>query len=105
MHIYEYIDDTLEIMWGNVMEASKYAREAHEMKDECRAFADWSRDMAAKHLEFNTAGKAVYDRLKDRLHEGTEPEHAKGLLMIFERQIHKLNRQHAEIKAMLDAYK
>ena len=105
MHIYEYIDDTLEIMWGNVMEASKYANEAHDMKDECRAFADWCRDMAMKHLEFNTAGKTVYDRLKDRLHEDTEHEHAKGLMMVFERQMHKLNRQHAEIKAMLDTYK
>ena len=105
MHIYEQIDDVVEIMWGNAMEAAKYAREAHELKEDCRAYADWCRDMSIKHLEFNTAGKAVYERMKERLHEHGESEHAKGLLMVLDRQMNKLSRQHAETKAMLDAYK
>ena len=106
MHIYEQIDDILGIMWGNVMEASRYMREAHDLKENCRGFADWCRDMAMKHLEFNTAGKALYERMRERLHEdGEHSIHAKGLMMVFDRQMHKLDRQHAEVKAMLDAYK
>lgn len=105
MHIYEHMNDVLDIMWGNVMEADKYIRTAHELKDECRIYADWCKEMAARHMEFNTGGKAVYDRLKDRMHEDHEhaPHHA-GILMILDRNMAKLNGYCAEMRSKIDAY-
>ena len=60
MHMYEHMNDVLDIMWGNLMEAEKYIKQAHELHDECRMYADWCHAMATRHIEFNTDGKAVY---------------------------------------------
>ena len=106
MHIYEHMSDVLDIMWGNLMEADKYIKEAHELRDECRTYADWCRDMAMKHIEFNTAGKGVFDRLKDRMREDTEhAAHHPGIMVILDRQMAKLHHAAAEIKVKMDAYK
>lgn len=106
MHAYEHMGDVQDIMWGNLMEADKYAKMAHELKDECRSYADWCRDMAMKHIEFNTAGKNVYDRMKDKLAEDQgSREHHTGILMILDRNMAKLNQHCAQIKAKLEAYK
>lgn len=106
MRIFEHMNDVLDIMWGNLMEADKYIREAHMLKDECRTYADWCKDMAAKHIEFNNGGKAVYDRLKERLHEDEEHKmHHAGIAMILDRNMAKLNHQCAEIKAKMSEYK
>lgn len=105
MHIFEQMDDVLEIMWGNAMEADKYMRMACEMKEHCRNFAGWYRDMAAKHMEFNTAGRALFDRLREGLRaDEADAAHSEGILMVYERQMAKLNRHCAQVRAMLDAY-
>lgn len=108
MRTYEQMNDVLEIMWGNLMEADKYVKMAHELKDECRTFADWCKDMANKHIEFNATGKNVYERMKDKLGEDSEhadAAHHPGILLILDRQMAKLNQHGAEIRAKLDAYK
>lgn len=106
MHTYEHMNDVLDIMWGNLMEADKYIGMAHEMKDECRTMADWYKDMAMKHIEFNTSGKALFERLKDKLHEDHEhAAHHAGILLILDRQMSKLNQHCAELKAKMEAYK
>lgn len=106
MHIYEHMNDVLDIMWGNLMEADKYAGMAHELRDECRSYADWCKDMAMKHIEFNTAGKTAYERMREKLHEDHEHrEHHAGILMILDRNLAKLNQHCAEVKAKVDAYK
>lgn len=106
MKIYEHMNDVLDIMWGNLMEAEKYAKMAHELKDECRAYADWANSMAMRHIEFNTGGRTVYDRLKERMHEDHEEAgHQEGIVMILDRNLAKMNRLCAEIKAMTDMHK
>lgn len=103
---FERMNEVLDIMWGNVMEADKYIKEAHDMKDECRAYADWCRDMAAKHLEFNSTGRNVFDRVRDMVaaeHEHTA--HMPGMMIVFDHQTHRLSRVSAEVKTMIDMYK
>lgn len=103
---FERMNEVMDIMWGNVMEADKYIKEAHDTKDECRSYADWCREMAMKHLEFNTPGKGVFDRIKDMV--ATEHEHAPhihGIMKVFDHQMHRLSRVTAEVKAMIDMYK
>lgn len=106
MHIYEHMNDVLDIMWKNLMEADNYIDEAHKMKEECRHIADWYKEMAAKHMEFNSAGRSVYDRLKERLHEDHEhAEHHAGIVMILDRNLAKLNQHCAELKIKMSEYK
>lgn len=106
MHMYEMMNDVLDIMWGNLMEADKYVKMAHELKDDCRTYADWCKEMAMKHMEFNTGGRNVFDRLKERLHEDHEhTQHHAGVMLILDRQMAKLNQHCAEIKAKMEAYK
>ncbi len=106
MHMYEHMNDVLDIMWGNLMEADKYVGMAHELKDECRAYADWCKEMAHKHIEFNSGGKTVYDRMKERLHEEHEhKEHHAGALLVLDRNMAKLHQHCAEIKAKMAEYK
>lgn len=105
MKSYEMLSDVLDIMWSNLMEAEKYIREAHDLKDECRMYADWCREMAERHIEFNANGRALFDRLRDMMSEQENIEHANAMAMIFDRQLAKLNRHCAEIKATLTMYK
>ena len=44
---------TCDVISGNLREARKYIEKAYEMRESCRPVADWCRDMAARHLEFN----------------------------------------------------
>ena len=106
MYIYEHMNDVLDIMWKNLMEADNYIDMAHELKDECRAYADWCKEMAAKHMEFNTGGRSVYERLKERMHEDHEhKEHHAGAVMVLDRNMAKLNQHCAELKAKMAEYK
>lgn len=106
MKIFEHMNDVLDIMWGNVMEAEKYAKQAHELKDSCHSYADWCKEMATKHIEFNDNGRNVYERLKERMHEDSEHTmHHEGIKMILDRNMAKLQRVCSEVKAMIGMYK
>lgn len=106
MKIFEHMNDVLDIMWGNLMEADKYIKMAHELREECRAYADWCKEMASKHIEFNVGGRNTYDRLKERIKEDHEhAEHHAGILIILDRNMAKLNNYCAGIKAKLAEYK
>lgn len=105
MHMLEKMDDVLEILWGNAMEADRYAQMACEMKERCRGAADWYRDMATKHLEFNAAGRTLFDRMRDEMRtDANRASHSEGALMVYEKQLAKLSRYCAQTRAMLDAY-
>lgn len=105
MHMLEKMDDVLEILWGNAMEADRYAQMACEMKERCRGAADWYRDMATKHLEFNAAGRTLFDRMRDEMRtDAKHAAHSEGALMVYEKQMAKLSRHCAQTRAMLDAY-
>lgn len=106
MNIYEHMSDVLDIMWGNLMEADKYIKMAHKLREECRAYADWCKEMAGKHIEFNANGRNAYERLRERLHEDHEhKDHHAGVLLVLDRNMAKLNGYCAEIKAKLAEYK
>lgn len=106
MSHFEYMNDVLDIMWGNLMEADKYIKEAHDLKDECRAYADWCRDMAMKHMEFNTTGRSVFDRIRDMVAaEHEHSTHMPGMMKVYDHQLHRMSKHTAEVKAMMDMYK
>lgn len=93
------------ILEGNVREARKYIAKAHEMRTENRTAADWCRDMAQSHLQFNVAGQSVFDRTMNDL--AATGEHAvliPGIKAVYEERMHDLTQETAEIKAMIEMY-
>lgn len=106
MSHFERLNEVLDIMWGNVMEAEKYIKEAHEMKSECPSYADWCRDMAVRHLEFNSTGRTVFDRIRDMVAaEHEHMAHMPGMMRVYDHQTHKLARESAEVRMLIDMYK
>jgi len=91
---------------GNICEAHKYARMAHEWKDKCKMQADWYRDMAQSHLNFNAAGKTLYEKRMADLAGMEEAEmHIHGIKMAYDAWMRDVTEETAEVQALLSMYK
>ena len=93
-------------LMGNVQEAERYAEKAHRYRNTCKMQADWYRDMAAKHLEFNLSGRQLYDKFMRDLAEN--PEAAKymaGMHAAYDEWLHEIDEQTAKVHALLNMYK
>lgn len=97
---------TFATMDGNVREARKYAHKAHELADRNPAVAKWCIAMARHHLEFNQEGMAIYQKdLHDMQHM---PEYAAlypGVKAVHDERMAELERETAEVRAMLETHK
>ena len=68
--------------------------------------ADWYRDMANRHLEFNTAGKALYDkRMADLAAMPEAAEYIHGIKMAYDSWMRDIAEETAEVQALLAMYK
>lgn len=95
-----------DIIAGNLREARKYAEKAHELRDINKAAADWCKEMAQKHLEFNTNGHALVKKMiEDYAASGKNSELAPGMKAVYEATHADLMRESAEIAAMIAGYK
>ena len=93
-------------MEGNLREARKYAIKAHEIKERNPAAAKWCESMARHHLSFNEEGMAIYHKdLHDMEHMSEYAMLYPGVKAVHEERIADLERETAEIKAILDAHK
>lgn len=95
-----------DVIAGNLREARKYIGKAYELRDECRDAADWCRDMAVKHLEFNVKGhdlckKLIADYTANAQHAILAP----GVKSVYDSIHADFARENAEIQAMVQAYK
>ncbi|MBP3411376.1 MAG: hypothetical protein J6M10_10325 [Clostridia bacterium] len=91
---------------GNVHEAKEYAEKAHRYRDVCKMQADWYRDMAAKHLEFNLSGRQLFDKFMRDLAENPEAaQHLLGIRMAYEDWMRDIDEDTAKVQAMLAMYK
>lgn len=96
----------METMEGNVREARKYALKAYDLRDKHKPAADWCRDMAAMHINFNAAGMANARRLIDDMRAASDhPEYAEGAAAVWMDRLMSLTSANAEAKAMVDSYK
>ena len=103
MRMIKWVSD---ILCGNVREAKMYAHKAHELREENKAVADWCRDMAQKHLEFNVSGHDIVKRMiREYAESGEHSELAPGMMVVYNDRHNDLMAETAEVKAMIEMYK
>ena len=89
----------------NIHEAREKIRTAYILRDECRQAADWYRDMANAHLNFNQMGHDVVAKaINDWKASGKNADVAPGMMAVYNDIHAQLTRDSAEVKAMIDMY-
>lgn len=106
MEMIQQIKRTAKAIEHNVSEAEQHIRKAHAMREECRMSADWYKEMAQRHLEFNTQGRAIYDRkMRDLIETQDAAEYVPGIKAAYNDWICDINNKTAEVMAMISMYK
>lgn len=95
-----------DIIDGNLREAEKYIGKAYELRDVNKDAADWCKEMAAKHLDFNTKGHdLVKNLIADYAASGKHSELAPGMQAVYNEIHADMIKRNAEIMAMISGYK
>ena len=106
MEIIQGIKRTTKAMSHNVNEAERHIKKAHELRDTCRMSADWDKEMAHRHLEFNSLGRALYDKqMRDLMELPGAEEYIPGIKAAYNDWISDINAETAEVMAMIQMYK
>lgn len=106
MEMIYYIKKTAKAIDHNVQEAEQHIKKAHEMRETCRMTADWYKEMAQRHLEFNAQGRAIYDRkMRDLIEAQDAAEYVPGIKAAYNDWISDINEKTAEVMAMISMYK
>lgn len=102
----ECIRFAVDTIAENIDEARRYIKLAMEYREKQKPLADWCRDMAAMHINFNAAGMANARRLIDDMRTVSDhPEYAEGAAAVWMDWLMSLTSANAEAKAMVDSYK
>lgn len=101
----------LKTIMQNVTEAREKIHKAIEWKDKHRGIADWQKQMAVAHLEFNTtamqmvrAGLQEIRNEQAQRSEHTEAHHMLGKCDAYQEWLDQIAPETAEVKAMIDGY-
>lgn len=90
----------------NIHEARDKINMAYRLNDENKAAADWYRDMAAAHLNFNTDGHNIVSTMITRAREHMADNPMTPGMMAVYNEIHAdLKREAAEVQAMIQNYR
>lgn len=91
---------------GNIHEARNKIGEAYKLRDTDKAVADWYKEMAAAHMQFNTNGHSNVARLiaDARSKMGNDPL-LPGMMVVYDEIHADIMREAAEVQAMITAYK
>lgn len=91
---------------SNIEEAHRLISKAYELRETDKATADWFKDMAAKHLEFNTAGHTIVTKkIADYDASGKNSPLAPGMKAMYRDKHAKITRKAAEVQSMVSTYK
>lgn len=90
----------------NIHEAREKISEAYKLKDKDRGVADWYKQMAAAHLDFNSTGHNCVTRLINEA-RSTEADNPMmpGMLAVYEEIHADIIKESAEVSAMISAFK
>lgn len=106
MEMVHYIKKTVKAMDHNLHEAEEHIRRAYDMRDKCSMSADWYKEMAHRHMEFNAMGRAIYDRKMRELSEMPEAaEYMPGIRAAYNDWVGDINEKAAEVAMMIQMYK
>lgn len=94
-----------DIIAGNIREARKYIDKAYELKEKSPMAAEWCKDMAAAHLQFNVRGHDYVKKLiAQRMASGESNELMPGMKAVYEELHADMIRDAAEVHAMIDRF-
>lgn len=93
-----------DIISGNLREARKYINKAYELRDTHQQAAEWCKDMAAKHIDFNSKGHELVKKLITEAENKQSPL-APGMMAVYNDMHADMIREQAEILAMISGYK
>ena len=97
---------TTDIISGNLREARKYIGKAYELRESCRPAADWCKEMAVRHLEFNQIGHSMAKKMiEDYANSGAQSELMPGMKAVYNDMHADIMRESAEVQAMIAAHK
>lgn len=101
----------LKTMMHNIGEAREKIHKANEWKEKNRGIADWFRQMAVGHLEYNAgAHQMVKNGLRDMSvehahnHDHDAHERMLGKCEAYEEWLEQIAPETAEVRAMIEAY-
>lgn len=93
-------------MWGNIHEAKEKIMQAYKLRDEDKAIADWYKDMAKAHMDFNGVAHTQVKRLIDHAKEAMKDNPmTPGMLAVYNEMHADIMAAAAEVSAMISAYK
>lgn len=93
-------------MAHNVREAREKIKKAHHWRERNRAIADWQRDMAKGHLDYNTKiNDATAKMMSESAAKHAGDHHALGMLDAYKEWLADITDDTVEVMAMLSAYK
>lgn len=91
---------------GNIGEAREKIKTAYELRDKDKAAADWYKEMAAAHLNFNGKGhEIVAKQISDAKARTPENPLMAGMTAVYEDMHADIMCESAEVQAMISAYK
>lgn len=103
MKIIKRVSDEIR---GNIHEAREKINTAYLMRETDKAVADWYKDMAAAHLAFNTNGHNIVVKLIEKARTEHEGSHMlPGMIAVYNEIHAELQRETAEVQAMVQNYK
>lgn len=90
----------------NIHEAKEKIDMAYRLHDEDKAVADWYKEMAAAHLNFNTNGHNIVVKLIEQAKAEKQGNPMMPGMMAAYNEIHSsLKIESAEVQAMIQNYK
>ena len=102
----EHVKWAVMAVHHNMEEAREKIMKAYKMRTDNKELADWQRDMAVAHINFNNAGvRLAQEQIERARHDHDGNERHMGMLDVWEGWLHEIVGETAEVKAIIDSYK
>lgn len=103
MRIIKKLSDEIK---GNIHEAESKIKTAYKMRETDKAVADWYKEMAVAHMNFNVKGhELVKQMIADAKAKSGDNPMAPGMLMVYQEIHAEIAAESAEVQGMISAYK
>ena len=91
---------------GNIYGAKEKIETAYKLRDTDRAIADWYKDMALAHMQFNNTGHTLVSRQIAEARESMKDNPLlPGMIAVYDDMHSDIMAEAAEVHGMISAYK
>ena len=98
--------EVADVIDENFHEAFEKMENAFHWREDCRQMADWQKEMATAHANFNVTGCSMVRAMLEQMMHEPEYEHVvTGVKEMLTPMMAKWAKKQASLKAMIDSYK